>query len=80
MSSIQNHVISFYRDLFSKPFILNVDELDCSDVILSLVTNVENDVLTLISLETVIRELVFYLDPINSLGLDGFQGFFYYHC
>ncbi|KAL6204731.1 hypothetical protein ACLB2K_021998 [Fragaria x ananassa] len=78
-SDIAAHVVGFYQNLYSSSTTpRNLDEV-CS-VIHSLVTNAENDWLTVIPSTEEIKNAVFAMDPSSAPGLDRFPGCFYQSC
>lgn len=78
-SDIAAHVVGFYQNLYSSSSTpRNLDEV-CS-VIPSLVTNAENDWLTVIPSTEEIKNAVFAMDASSAPGPDGFPGCFYQSC
>lgn len=75
-SVINNHIISFYKDLFAERQ-MNGD-LDVVDfVVPKHVTEEENRFLLAVPSDEVIRDTVIALDPSSTPGPDGYNGSFY---
>ena len=77
---IGEHVVSYYRHLFSD---LSDSSLDLSIVweqVTNLVTSNENASILSVPSYDEVRETIFYMDPLSASGPDGFACNFYKHC
>ena len=80
LGGIGEHVVSYYRHLFS---ILGDGSLDLSIVwvhVPNLVTSDENASILRVLFYDEMRETVFDMDLLSALGFDDFVSNFYRHC
>ncbi|KAK3204284.1 hypothetical protein Dsin_018330 [Dipteronia sinensis] len=79
-AKIGEHVSSFYQHLFSNPGIDNLDFSLIREHVPSLVTVDDNASILRVPSFDEVRSTVFAMDPLSTLGPDGFSGSFYSHC
>ncbi|XVE72244.1 hypothetical protein DITRI_Ditri11bG0024000 [Diplodiscus trichospermus] len=77
---MEDHVLDYYSSLFKDPSGIDVDQDIIQDIIPSLVTNEDNNMLIVIPNEEEIKGKVFAMDANSALGPDGFGGTFCKHC
>ncbi|KAL6224691.1 hypothetical protein ACLB2K_003546 [Fragaria x ananassa] len=77
--SIQNHIIDYYKNLFTKHAEYEDSGL-VSKVIHSMVTHEENTALTIVPLPEEIWAAVKSMDPDSAPGPDGFNDHFFVSC
>ncbi|KAK9292265.1 hypothetical protein L1049_020229 [Liquidambar formosana] len=75
-SNIQTHVVDYYKSLYTANNSVPNNGL-VADIIPSLVTDNENDMLSSVPLVEDIRAAVFSMNPHSAPRLDGFGGLFY---
>ncbi|KAM2909038.1 hypothetical protein COP2_048488 [Malus domestica] len=78
-TAIVDHVVNFYQSLYNSSFTLTGIE-DVCGVIPPMVSEEENLSLSCLPSADEIRSVVFYMDPSNAPGPDGFPGSFYQSC
>jgi hypothetical protein len=77
-STISEHIVDFYKKLFSTNSILQ-ESLLVEEVIPSLVTNEINALLTMLPSHSKIKSAMFALNADSAPGPDGFGAYFYQH-
>jgi hypothetical protein len=77
-NQLSEHVVNFYKNLFSTNIVLQ-ESLLAEEVIPSLVTEDINAILTMLPSHSEIKAVVFALNKDSAPGLDGFGAFSYQH-
>jgi hypothetical protein len=77
-SQISHHVVNFYKNIFCSNSILQ-EPLLVEEVILNLITDEVNALMTLLPSHQEIKSAVFALNKDSAPGPDGFGAFFFQH-
>ena len=77
---ISDHILGYYKELFSEKVDYPVDYSIVEDIIPSLVTSQDNSELIRIPSFDEVQRVVFDMDASSAPGPDGFTGVFFRHC
>lgn len=76
MTSIENHIINYYKNLFNNNFVLK-DVVLMNESIPTFINDEINMIFTLMPIDFEIKEAVMTLNKDDASGPDGFGAFFY---